>query len=78
MLLTGGGRNMADYRLYCLSGNGRIDLADWVEANSDGEAIEKVRELKPDAHRCEIWLKDRLVARLNPDGRFQRVDASTN
>lgn len=65
---------MADYRLYCLNSSGRIDLADWVEADTDDEVIEKVRELKPDAHRCEIWLKDRLIARLNPDGRFERVD----
>jgi len=64
---------MADYRLYGLDKSGRIDLADWIEANTDDDAIAKVRELKPDLYRCEIWLKNRLVARLNPEGRFERA-----
>lgn len=67
---------MADYRLYCLDGSGRIDLADWIDASDDEEAIRRARELKPNVQRCEIWLKDRLVARLSADGRFERVVAS--
>lgn len=66
---------MADYRLYCLNKSGRIDFADWIEADTEDDAIAKVRQLKPDLHRCEIWLKDRLVARLKPDGHFERVEA---
>lgn len=58
---------MGDYRLYCLDGAGRISLAQWIEANSDEEAIALVREMKPDALKCEIWQGPRLVARL--DGR---------
>src|SRR4029078_3009309 len=37
----GGGVRMGDYRLYCLDGEGRISLADWIEADTDDEAIEK-------------------------------------
>ena len=58
---------MGDYRLYCLDGAGRISLAQWIEANSDEDAIALVRAMKPDALKCEIWQGPRLVARL--DGR---------
>jgi hypothetical protein len=63
---------MADYRLYCLDGDGHIGLADWIEARTDEEAITKARALRPDAHRCEIWLKTKLVAKLNHQGHFER------
>jgi hypothetical protein len=63
---------MADYRLYCLDGDGHIGLADWIEAGTDEEAIRKARALRPDAHRCEIWLKTKLVAKLNHQGHFER------
>ena len=66
---------MADYRLYCLDGDGHIGLADWIEAATDEEAITKAREMRPDAHRCEVWLKSSLVAKLSSDGRSERVEA---
>jgi hypothetical protein len=66
---------MADYRLYCLDGQGHISLADWIEAASDEEAIAEARRLRADAHRCEIWLRNRLVARLNDKGLFERMPA---
>ena len=56
---------MGDYRLYCLDGTGRINLAEWIEAKSDEQVIALVREMKPDAGKCEIWQGPRLVARLN-------------
>ncbi len=65
---------MADYRVYCMDGSGKITLAHWVQASDDDEAICKTQALKGDALRCEIWLKSRLVARLLPEGRFERVD----
>ena len=65
---------MFDYRLYCLDGAGHIGLADWIEADSDDGAVSEARKLRPDAHVCEIWLKDRLVARLNHEGEVQFVD----
>jgi hypothetical protein len=63
---------MPDYQLYCLDGDGHIGLADWIEADTDEEAVKKARELRPDAHRCEIWLKSKLVANLNHQGQFDR------
>jgi hypothetical protein len=67
---------MPDYRLYCLDGDGHIGLADWIDAADDGQAIKKAHEIRPDAYRCEIWHKTRLVARLNHLGEVvQRFDA---
>ena len=67
---------MADYRVYCMDGSGKITLAHWVEASDDDEAIRKTEAVKGDAPRCEIWLKSRLVARLSRGGRFLRICAA--
>jgi hypothetical protein len=64
---------MADYRVYCMDGSGKITLAHWVEAGDDEEAVRRTYSVKGDAPRCEIWLKSRLVARLSREGRFERV-----
>ena len=56
---------MVDYRLYCLDGAGRIGFADWIQAESDEQAITEARKLKPDMSRCEIWQRNRLVASLD-------------
>ncbi len=56
---------MPDYRVYCLGDDGRIGLADWLEADSDEQAILKARETRRGADRCEVWLKNRLIAKLN-------------
>lgn len=53
---------MASYRLYCLDGAGHISLADWVEAENDGEALARARQLKHNARRCEVWRGSSLVA----------------
>lgn len=66
---------MPDYRVYCLDGDGHIGFAEWIEAESDEDAITKARALRPDAHKCEVWLKQRLVAKLNSDGHRERVSA---
>ena len=63
---------MADYRLYFLDGAGHIGLADWLEASDDEDAIAKAREMRPDANKCEIWHKDRLIARLDAKGVVER------
>jgi hypothetical protein len=65
---------MASYRIYCLDGTGHIGLADWFEAETDERAILKAREMRPDANKCEIWQKSRLVARLNAGGQLERVE----
>ena len=55
---------MANYRLYCLDGAGRITgAADVIEAPSDEEAIAIARERSPET-RCEIWQGRRLVATI--------------
>jgi len=64
---------MVAYRVYCLDGAGHISLADWIEAKDDDQAIAGARKVRPEAHKCEIWDKKRLVARLNGSGHFQRV-----
>ena len=65
---------MADYRLYCLDRNGHIGLADWIEAEDDEDAVKEARRLRPDASICEIWLNNRLVARLNHEGEVHWPD----
>ncbi len=55
---------MANYRLYCLDGAGRITgAADVIEAPSDEDAIAAARDRAPDSH-CEIWQGRRLVATI--------------
>jgi hypothetical protein len=49
-------------------GDGRIDLADWIVADTDEAAIAQARILKPEMQKCEIWQKDRLVAKLGTNG----------
>jgi hypothetical protein len=56
---------MADYRLYYLDGAGRINLAEWISAAGDEDAIRQARDLKLNALKCEIWLGERLVATLD-------------
>ena len=49
---------MAEYRLYCLDGAGRITRAEEIEATGDEEAIMIARALKKRV-RCELWQRDR-------------------
>ena len=53
---------MASYRLYCLDGIGSIGLANWIEANSDEEALAAARLMTAGALNCEVWQGKRLVA----------------
>jgi hypothetical protein len=54
---------MADYRLYCLDGVGKIGIGEWIEATGDAEAIMLVRAKRLSV-RCELWLGNRLVASI--------------
>ena len=65
---------MPNYRLYGLDGEGRIGLADWIEADDDDQAIAEAGKMRPKANRCEVWLNNRLVAKLNGFGELERVD----
>jgi hypothetical protein len=54
---------MRDYRLYGLDGAGKIISAEWLEADSDEEAIAAARaQCKSVA--CEVWRRNRFVARI--------------
>lgn len=54
---------MAEYRHYRLDGAGAINRAEWLEAESDEDAVRKVREMKL-PFTSEIWDRNRLVARV--------------
>ena len=55
---------MADYKLYCLNGAGKISAAgEWLEANNDDEALALARALKM-PQRCELWQGNRLIAHI--------------
>jgi hypothetical protein len=53
------------YRLYALSGAGAINLANWIEAETDEQAIAKARQVGHGALKVEIWQRNRLVATLD-------------
>jgi hypothetical protein len=56
---------MADYRLYCLDGVGKIGSGEWIEATGDAEGIMLVKAKKLSV-RCELWDHTRLVATIEP------------
>lgn len=61
---------MADYRLYCLVGTATSALPTGSKLTPTKKRSFR-RALRPDAHRCEIWLKSKMVAKLNQDSRFE-------
>lgn len=62
--MLGGECVVGTYRLYCMDGAGKIDLADWIEAADDEEAIRKARALKANSSKCEVWQGARLIRTL--------------
>ncbi len=54
---------MAHYRLYCVDGAGKITRAQFIEASNDEDAVMIARSLK-ELVKCELWLRDRLVATI--------------
>ena len=56
---------MASYRVYSLDGAGHIGLADWIDAQTDEDAIAQAHWMKRSALRCEVWQSTRLVAVLD-------------
>jgi len=56
------------YRLYRLDGAGKIMGADWIEAESDSDAMQEVRE-RVNGARFELWDRNRLVDRSLPGSR---------
>lgn len=53
------------YRYYCLDSSGRLHSAEWLEADSDEDAIAQI-EAKHRTATSEIWLGRRLVAKVTP------------
>jgi hypothetical protein len=58
---------LPSYRLYRLDGAGKITTAEWIEAPHDDDALRQARELDR-AGIYEIWDRNRLVARIDPEG----------
>jgi hypothetical protein len=50
------------YRLYRLDGSGKIDSAEWIEADADEAAIGEARARFSDGG-FEVWRAQRLVHR---------------
>lgn len=48
-----------------MDGDGKIGLADWIEADDDEDAIRKSRLLKSAVLKCEVWQGSRLVRALD-------------
>jgi hypothetical protein len=68
---------MAQYRLYCFDGADKVWTADWIEADSDEEAIHTPRTMETGV-KCEVWQAGRLVATVASGGTRDRRHASTN
>ena len=57
------------YRVYCYDGVNKVVSADWLQAVSDEEAIEKARDAGFGS-KCELWDGRRLVAKLDDERRM--------
>ncbi|MGZ2411980.1 hypothetical protein ACUXST_001401 [Sphingomonas sp. F9_3S_D5_B_2] len=55
---------MAQYRIYCLDGVGKITRSHEIDAKNDDEAIVFARRMKLGV-KCELWQRDRFVAKLD-------------
>ena len=54
---------MAEYRLCCVDGEGRVARTELIEAATDNEAIRSALELNR-AAQCELWQEERFVASI--------------
>jgi hypothetical protein len=57
------------YRVYFLDGMGRFTRTEAVEATSDEDAVGLARPLMGDSLKCEIWDRQRFVAKVTADDR---------
>ena len=57
---------MAAYRLYAMDGLGRINLADWIHAESDEEAVAKARQVEHGRVSAKFGSKGGWCARFAP------------
>jgi hypothetical protein len=56
---------MSQYRLYCLNDHGRFTKSHEIDASDDADAVSQARAMKL-AVVCELWDRDRMVAKLPP------------
>lgn len=56
------------YRVYCYDGVSRTVSGDWIEADTDDEAIAKATAAGFGT-KCEVWHGNRLVAKLADEAR---------
>lgn len=58
---------MVAYRLYCLDGANKFNRAEWLEAETDEEALALVPSRRKAAIKAELWQGSRLIARFDQD-----------
>lgn len=58
-----------NYRVYCHDGANKVVNAEWVDAQTDGDAIAFVKATYP-SYDCELWEGRRLVARIESNRRL--------
>ena len=56
---------MPEYRLYCINAHGSFTKAHEFNAANDEEALKLARDLKLSVI-CELWQRERMVAKLDP------------
>lgn len=61
---------MSIYRLYVLDDLDRIEGATEHEFPDDGAALAEAATVLRDEHAVEVWVGQRLVARLGPEFRI--------
>ena len=54
---------MAKYIVYCLNEAGKIWRSEWIDADSDEEALAEARA-KDFPHGCEVWKGDTHVGNV--------------
>ena len=57
------GGKMATYRVYRLDGMGKVNAAEWIEAESDEEAL-RIASEHDYCPPCEIWERDRFIGKV--------------
>ena len=55
---------MTEYRVYRLDGVSGKTSTEWIEAQTDEEAVSRVKFDMRTTIRCEIWRGNRVVKRL--------------
>ena len=57
--------SLEPYRYSCLDSTGHLYNGQWLDVQSDEEAVAIIAAKHPDS-KCEVWQGRRLVATLSP------------